>query len=360
MIAGNGHDYTGTWTMNDIARATGVSVKTVSRVVRGEAGVGESTRSRVSEFIARVGYHPHLGARSMRSRVRDCIGVTIPAPIGEVPLSQQFFTRLFAELYRIFAVKGIYICFDLNPFEMEPADYARGLWEQRFSGCVICGPLKADDKTVARIHQSGSPYVALGRLDSLPECSCATVDYDLATYQSTEYLIRRGHTRIAMLKGFDGYQPGAERLRGYRRALENAGISFDPRLIQNASFGSREISNCVHRLLIEQSVTALIDASGAEDAESVRAGCRRAGRTPGRDLELLCWTYSESAAVMLEACAHMWLPVWEAAMAGLEQLAHWFRGEREGPIQVVFPPTLYETVTKGEIQKPLHLFDLFG
>ncbi len=346
--------------MSDIAEATGVSVKTVSRVVRGETGVGAKARERVSEFIAKVGYHPHLGARSMRQSMRDCIGVVIPARIDEVPVSQQFFTRLFAQLYQTFGLKGKYLCFDMNPYERGPADYARGLWEQRFSGCVLCGPLSTDDTTVHRIHASGAPYIALGRLDSFPECSCATVDYDLAAYQSTEYLIKRGHSRIAMLKGFEGYQPGVERLRGYMRALDAAGLAYDPKLVHSASFGANDLANRTYRLLIESNVTALIDASGAEDAESIRVGCQRAGRIPGRDIELLSWTYTDSAAVLKEACAHMWLPVWEAAVVGLEQFAEWFEGKRQGPIQVVFPPTLYEVVTKGEVQKPQHLFELLG
>jgi len=347
------------WTMQEIAREVGVSTKTVSRVVNGEPGVRDATRFRVSQFIEEVGYHPHVGARSMRSQTRDCIGCTIPAPMSDVPVHEEFFVRLFSHLYRIFGARGKYICFDLNPYDGKGGgNYARGLFEGRFAGCVLCGPLSPDDTTIHRIHESGFPYLALGRLDSLPDCSSATVDYEAAMCSSVEYLIARGHTRIGVLKGFHGYQPGEERWRGFRRAHLAAELEPDEALLQSVTFAPSSLIGGVHRLLIDSTVTALIDSSGAENAAGVREGCRRAGRQPGKDVEIVAWTYSEQAAVLSEAVAHVWLPVWEAATDGLERLALWFDGETAGPIQVLYPHTLSDTTTLPEIASRVRLFDI--
>ncbi|MCC6490829.1 MAG: LacI family DNA-binding transcriptional regulator [Candidatus Hydrogenedentes bacterium] len=347
------------WTMEEIAREVGVSTKTVSRVVNGEAGVRDTTRMRVNRFIEEVGYHPHIGARSMRSQTRDCIGVTIPAPISDVPVHLGFFLRIFSHLYRIFGSRGRFVCFDLNPFHVSSGmDYSRGLFEGRYAGCVLCGPLSPTDTTIFRIHESGFPYLALGRLDRLPECSCATVDYEVAMQISVNCLVERGHKRIGVLKGFHGYQPGVERRRGFLKAMQLAGLEEDEHLLQNVTFGAQNLISATHRLLIDPTVTALIDASGAEDAASVREGCRRAGRVPGRDVDIVAWTYSDNAVIMSEACGHVWLPVWESAADGLEQLALWFDGEKCGPIQVVYPPTLNRIVGQVELPPPRRLFDV--
>jgi LacI family transcriptional regulator len=347
-----------TWTMQAIAREVGVSTKTVSRVVNGEPGVRDSTRFRVSQFIENVGYHPHLGARSMRSQTRDCIGCTIPAPMSDVPLREEFFIRLFSHLYRIFGSRGKFICFDLNPFYGKSnGDYSRGLFEGRFAGCVLCGPLRPDDTTIHRIHSSGYPYLALGRADGLPDCSSATVDYELAMRMSVAYLVARGHTRIGVLKGFHGYQPGEERRRGYLQAYAAAGLEVDETLLQCPTFSSDSLISSVHRLLIDPTVTAFIDSSGAENAAAIREGCRRAGRDPGKDVEIVAWTYSERAAILREATAHVWLPVWEAATDGLERLADWFDGETDGPIHVLYPPTISDTSLLPEITSPVRLFE---
>ncbi|MCL4216008.1 MAG: LacI family transcriptional regulator [Candidatus Hydrogenedentes bacterium] len=343
-------------TMSGIARELGVSIKTVSRVVNNEPGVSEPMRARVARFIETVGYHPHTGARSLRNEQQDCVGVTVTAPAEEVPIGRQFFTNLFRELFRIFGAKGNYICFDLNPYEGKgKGDFGRGLLEHRFGACVLCGPLRPSE-SLYRIHASGRPYLTLGRLDALPDCSGATVDYEEAAYQSVLYLAQRGHKHIGMLRGFHAFQPGEERRRGYMRAHQEAGLEPVEDLIQDVGFGPRNLVHGLHRLLTNRKVTAIVDASGAEDGQSLRDGFRRAGRAIDSDAELVCWTYSDHAVVLPEACAHMWLPVWESMADGLEQLARWFDGTGEGPIQVVFPPTLFETVDPDEQHTPVPLF----
>ena len=77
-------------------------------------------------------------------------------------------------------------------------------------------------------------------------------------YLSTRHLLQRGHTRIAMLKAFQGFQPGIERRRGYERALKEAGLPVDESLIKNVTFGGKDLAHRVEDLLQDHSVTALI------------------------------------------------------------------------------------------------------
>lgn len=347
------------WTIYDVAREAGVSAKTVSRVLNGKGGVGCETRARILEIMQRVDFHPHIGARGLRGKKNACIGVTLPAPMDEIPVSQDFFLYLFYHLYRVFGVRGEYVCFDVNPYDASSGrDYARGIFEQLFKACVVAGPLAVDDTNIHRIHRSGIPYLALGRLDSLPECSSATVDYVEGAYLSTKILLERGHTRIALLKGFHGYQPGEERIRGYRMALDEAGIPFDEALIRAVNFGSLNAANMVYRLLADAGVTGLIDSSAVQDSVSLREGLRRAGRTPGKNVEVVAWTYDENAAVLTEAAAHLWLPVREAAAEGIERLGDWVMGLRHEPIQVIYRPVVIHAMPSGELPKPKRLFEL--
>ena len=354
-----GRGRNGLWTMQDIAHRVNLSPKTVSRVVNGEEGVSEDTRKRVLEIIKEVGYVPHSGARSMRSDPRDCVGVTVPAPVNQVPISESFFLRLFAEMYHIFGEEGHVICFDMNPHATDvTGNYARGLWEQRYSACVICGPLKEDDPVIRRVHSAGFPYLSFSRLDSVPDISSSVVDYEEAARQSAEYFIKREHTRIGMVQGFKGFHSAIERERGYRRAHRDGGVRVDPDLLYPVNFGAHEIVEAVRTLLSDHTVTALIDASGAQDAESLREGARLAGRELGKDVELLTWTYAGDSGVLKEACARMWLPLWEAGIEGLKELKRWFDDEIEGPIQVLVPPTLYDTPTLNDLPEPRQFFGL--
>jgi len=353
---GNGK---GHWTIHDIAREAGVSAKTVSRVLNHKDGAGPEVRTRILRLMEEVGYQPHIGARSLRSHQNACIGVTVPAPLQEVPVGQGFLLWLFAFLYETFGSKGEFLGFDLNPIATEEGhDYGRGIWQQLFKACVIAGPMRTDDRVAARIHESGVPYLSLGRLDSLPECSSAAVDYEEGARLSMQFLIGRGHHRIAMLGGFEGFQPGVERIRGHRRALEEAGISYDPSLVRFVGFDPEVLAENVRELLADPAVTALVDASGTENGPGLREGLRRAGREFGRDTELVAWTYADNAAVVREATAHLWLPVREAAAQGIEALAEWMEGKREGPVSVLHVPVMDTRRKETELPPPRRLFTL--
>lgn len=347
---------TGRYTIHDIAHELGVSARTVSRVLNRQVGVGSATRTRVENFIEEVNFHPHSGARSLRRQRHDCIGVTVTSPLDVLPISNDILTWLFFELNRIFN-DGEFIGFDMNPPPRDDQfDYARGVNEQRFGACVVAGPLRSNDSVIRRLHAAGYPYMALGRLDALPELSTATVDYEEAAYLSTRYLINRGHTRIGMLLGLEGFQPGAERRRGYLRALEEAGIPLDESLLRPTTFDSDQNIRLTHRLLLDRHITGLVESSGTEDASGLREGARRAGRMPGENLDIVEWTYTYKAAVVSEAAAHVWLPVREAGSEGLELLADWFYERRSEPFQVLYRPILYETPKDGEIAPPRPVF----
>jgi len=346
----------GKWTINDVAEEAAVSVKTVSRVLNKEAGVRDDTRRRVLEVMQKVGYQPHAGARSLRGRAPNCLGVTLAAPADTVPLSDVFLTWLFGQLYQIFGQTGNYVCFDLNPYGYGGGgDYGRGLWESIYRGLVVIGPLRMDDAVLRRIHNSGSPYVAVGRLLDMPECSSATVDFTEAAYIATKFLIDRGHRRIALLSSMDGFVPGEERRRGYVKALEEAGIAPDFELVERLAFNSDSVTNGVHRTLTKPGVTALVDCSGAQDGDSIREGVRRAGRSLESNLELVGWTYTCDATVLPEALAHVWAPMREAVLAGLNELSDWFNGLREGPIKVLYRPIL-QLKNAGEPVQPRPVF----
>ena len=331
-------------TIYDIAIEAGVTANTVSRALNGKSGVSDRTRTKILSIAKEVGYHTNIGARSLRVKEEGFIGLTLPAPVDVVPLSEPFFMFIFGELFRHFGVLGERLCFDLNPHvSNEMSDYGRSLWQKLYAACIIAGPLATTDTTIKKIHQSGIPYVAFGRLDSFPDCSCATVDYEEGAYIGTKYLIERGHKRIALLKALTGYQPAVERRRGYIRALEEANIPVDESLIHSVTFENQEVANSVHGLLKDHSVTALLESSGTEDGPSIIEGSRRAGRVVGKDFDVICWTYSPDKMVLAEACAHLWLPAREAAAEGVRLLADWYFQKRSDPINIVYNPTMIET-----------------
>jgi LacI family transcriptional regulator len=344
-------------TIRDVAETTGVSPKTVSFVLNGKPGVSEETRVRVLKAVSDLEYYPHMGARALRSRVSRTVGVTFTASWKTIPLSRNLLFWLYEGLVRVFGSRGYYVTFDMSPHNAGGEhDYARGVWEQAFGPCILIGPLADGDQACRRLYEIGIPYVATGRLSGFPQCSSATVDYEEAAYLGTRHLIQKGHRMIAMLSAFEGYQPGHEREHGYRRAFEEAGLPVADSMVRFVNFEVSSIVREMHALLRDHEVTALIDASGAEDPVALREGAQRAGRKLSGDLETLVWTYMYDTAVLPEASAHMWLPIREATAEGFESLAAWIDGKHEGPVQVLYRPLLFERPTRQQPSEDLRLF----
>lgn len=338
-------------TIYDVAKEAGVSPKTVSKVINNKDGVKLDTRVKILEIVKKLGYHPNLFARSLRANAPACIGVTFPAPIEIVPFSSKFFLWLFYELYKIFGKKGEYVSFDFMPYEsLEIRNYARGVFDNLFKACILVGPIALNDTVVRKIHEAGVPYVALGRLGSFPEISHATVDYEYSAYISTKFLIERGHKVIGLLQAFDGYQPGAERVSGYKRALEEYGIPFNKDLVQPVKFNFDSLFRKAYYLFSNTNITAIVDSSGNEDPVALREASKLAGRELGKDVEIVTWTYEDKRLILREAVAHVWLPVRESATQGLEELSRWISEGRGEPIKVLYPPRLDTARVESDVE----------
>ena len=209
-----------------------------------------------------------------------------------------------------------------------------------------------------RIHQSGLPYLTIGHLDSLPECSKATVNYEQGAYIATKKLIEKGHTSIALLRSFVDFQPGEDRLRGYLRALNEHNIEPQDHLIRSMTFSIADNTKTIQEVLSDKTVTGLVDSSSTDDATILRKGAKLAGRTIGNDVDVVLWTYSNTVPVLPEALAHVWIPVFDAITQGLEDLSKWYYGETKGPISVCLEPMLYETFPDAEPVPRRHVFDV--
>jgi len=349
-------------TIYDIAHKSGVSTKTVSKVINNLPGVKESTRQKVWQIVRETGYYPHHGARSLRGQVRNCVGVTLAPPLHQVPLSEDFLLWLFAKLSEVFASRGAYLSFDLAPRSQEilGSDYGRGVWEQVYDACLIVGPLPVQDSVLQRIHMSGIPYLALGQTDAFPEGSCASVNFYEGALQSTRFLLERGHKRIALLTTYEGYQAGVDRIRGYRDALAEKNIPFNPSLVAYGDPASGNLEEELTALLSQPGVTALIESTAFEDGELIRSAAEKSGHGAGDSLACVVWTYSRDEAVLPEATAHLWLPVLECSVEGIHELALWMEGARSGPIQVLHSPVLSDAPRPRAMSKPTRIGERLG
>jgi LacI family transcriptional regulator len=208
-------------TIKDVAREAGVSVATVSRVYTGADRVSEPTRLRVREVGRRLGYSPHGAARSLITRKTSTLGVLLPDLYGE------FFSEVIRGIDQAARHAGYHLLVSSAHEDSETFEAALRSMRGRVDGLIVMSPGLDAGAALASLPAS-FPIVLLNSAahgDRLDSIGFANYEGALAMVR---YLVGLGHRRIAIITGADGNFDAAERVRGYRAALAEAGITPDP------------------------------------------------------------------------------------------------------------------------------------
>lgn len=216
-------------TIRDVAKRAQVAPITVSRVVNHTGYVGEETRKRVEAAIAEMGYVPNRLARSLRSKQTHTLGLII------TDITNPFWTTVARGAEDAARQQGynLILCNSDESLEKQ-ADYVRVLLQKQVDGFLLV-PAHSAPESVLSIQQQGVPVVVLDRTVSAP-VSTVRCDSEGGAYALTQRLIELGHREIAVLSGSREVSTATERVAGYRRALEHAGIEVQEDLILYGAF----------------------------------------------------------------------------------------------------------------------------
>ncbi len=210
-------------TIEDVARAAGVSRQTVSRAINDKGEIRPETRQQILQVAESLGYRPSSIARSLATRSSSTIGLIVP------DIANPFFPEIARGVEEAAFAAG-YQVFLSNTAEdaAREWDILRSLEQQRVAGVILCSSRLADDQ-LRSLTQRPFPLVCLNRQIESAESACLLIDDFQGAHQATRYLLERGYRRIAMLTGPARSWSGARRLEGYRAALRDAGLPYEGR-----------------------------------------------------------------------------------------------------------------------------------
>ncbi|GAA2868054.1 LacI family DNA-binding transcriptional regulator [Microbacterium arabinogalactanolyticum] len=213
-------------TLHDVARLSGVSIKTVSNVINDYPHIRPATREKVEKAIAELGYTPNLTARNLRSGRTGAIALALP------DLSLAYFGELAAQVISEAEAAGVVVL-----VEQTGADRDRELELLRsprlkLTDGLIFSPLGMGQEDVAALDVP-YPMVLLGERIFDGPTDHVTMRNVEAARAATEYLLSLGRRRIAVVGAHEGEVIGSAALRmeGYRQALDAAGIRYDDDII---------------------------------------------------------------------------------------------------------------------------------
>ena len=236
-------------TLHDVARAAGVSIKTVSNVINDYPHVRPATRARVNVAIDELGYQPNLSARSLRSGRTGAIALALPE------LSLSYFAELADSVIRAAERVGQVVIIEHTGGDRERELQMLASSQRKMTDGLIFSPLGMGMDDVARLNVS-YPLVLLGERIFEGPTDHVTMRNIEAARAATEHLIARGRRRIAVVGAHEGEVVGSAglRLRGYLEALEAAGIPFDERLIVPTTLWHRSNGAIAMRELLSRDV----------------------------------------------------------------------------------------------------------
>ena len=208
-------------TIKDVARLAGVSITTVSHVINETRYVSDELRGRVLAAMQELNYRPNVLARSLRRGETRTIGLVVPDN------SNPFFAEVARIVEDVGFEKGysVILCNSDGSLEKEAA-YISVLIAKQVDGVIFIAA-GSKHEHLHELTAQGIPVVVADRDIPQSLADVVLVDNEKGGYEATRYLLSLGHRRIACIAGPSDLTPSADRVCGYRRAQEEAGISIE-------------------------------------------------------------------------------------------------------------------------------------
>jgi DNA-binding LacI/PurR family transcriptional regulator len=312
--------------LKDIASRAGVSVMTVSKVMRNAPDISAATKARVKSLALQMGYVPDSTAQSLRTRTSRLLGVVISS------ITNPAFARVLLAIEERAHELGfdIILTQTLNREEREEACIQR-LLARRVDGIFISPVyrLKPDAPIYQALQARKIPVVILGH--AAPFCrQFASVETDdiLASHAATQHLLQLGHRNIAFFAGPHAAPWAQERFEGYRRALREAGMEVNDHLIFQAGNSIEDGAKAALQFMNEAANATAIQAAN----DLVAIGCANAFLDQGikipQDLSVVGFGNILTSEYFRVPLTTIRQPKFRLGSAAMDTMLKLLRGER--------------------------------
>ncbi|MFD6140254.1 LacI family DNA-binding transcriptional regulator [Promicromonospora sp. NPDC060271] len=251
-------------TVEDVARAAGVSRQTVSNVLNAPDIVRGATRERVERAIAELGYRPHAAARRLRTRRSSTIGVRLDPYLGGI--SGVVLDRFVHALTERASERGMRILLYAAHSPAEEIERMGDLVDGGEIDAVVLTGTSREDTRTSWLQERGVPFVSFGRPwrdddTGAPSHPWVDVDGAAGTRAATRHLLDHAGARIAFLGWPEGSGTGGDRARGWSEEMSRAGSSGPRWYVEESVSQAREVAGAA--LAADPAVDGIVCVSDA-------------------------------------------------------------------------------------------------
>ena len=253
--------------IRDVAAKAGVAVKTVSRVLNGHPYVSAETRARVEEAMRDLDFRPSIAARILSGAKSNQIALIYDnhSPYYMFQIQTGCWEFCKENSIRLLAQP-------VDVADPQVGEQVRGLVsETQVDGIILSSPVTDCVPVLRALEAMDVPFVRISPGTNHALTSSVFMDDAQAADDMTTYLINAGHRRIGFIKGHPNHMASDDRLFGYRRALDRAGIAYEPEMVCDGEFDFESGVRAANRLLDIADRPTAIFASNDDMAAGVLA-----------------------------------------------------------------------------------------
>jgi len=315
-------------TLKDVAKKAGVSVMTVSRIVNNQDSaipISENTKAKVLEVVKTLNYTPNIMAKGLKSGKTHLVGLIVPG------ITNSFYAEIIQGIEDI--VEDLEYSVILTTTDYKPdkeAKYLELLKRKQVDGLILM-PL-GDESNVRLIQEikESIPLVfivqyseSIKKVSTYKEVSTyVVVDHCAGALQATEHLIKLGHKRIAHLSAMPA------RLEGYKKALEQNGIRFEPELVERSGYGFEGGYQAMQKLLALDKLPTAVFCAGDRVALGAMKEIREKGLQVPDDVALVGFDDEDIASMVDVPLTTIAQPQYDLGRIAADKLMSLIRGEK--------------------------------
>lgn len=322
-------------TIKDIARELGISPSAVSKALKDSHEIGEKTKALVIECAQRLNYQPNLNAQSLKQGNSKSIGVVVST------IDNQFFSQVINGIESVAHSRGynVIITQTHESYELEMQN-VRHLTFRSIDGLLISLSTETNNiDHLKSLHSKGLPIVFFDRVSDEINTHKVVADNYAGAYNATTQLIKAGYRKIAHITSSVNASITAERLKGYRAALQQHHIDIDESLIKYCLHGGKdpsEIENALGELFHHDNRPHAIFTASDRITTTTLSLLHKLGlKIPG-DIALLGFTNTQLAEVLNPPLSSVYQPGFEMGKKATEMLI--------SVIESRYPVTEFETM----------------
>jgi len=322
-------------TSQDVAKLAGVSRTTVSFVLNDVKGIQirGDTRQKVLKAAEELKYVPNAAAQALARQRAKIIGLILTRSPHHIA-NDGFITQIVNGLLEVIHQHDMRLLFDIIEPEHQRKAYLEMARAKRIDGILLSGP-RSDDDALKILGEEGFPTVLIGQLPGTGFCS-VDVDNRAAAKNAVAHLVNLGHDRIACITNAQpSYTAAADRLAGYKDALDEAGLQFDESLVRYGDFDVD--SGYVQMFSLLEAGISFTSAFVASDtvALGAKAAIRDHGLNIPQDIALVGFDDLPFSQYTDPPLTTVHLPVVELAQQGCNMLIQILQNEHHPSQQTI-------------------------